>query len=471
VRLLLIALALVAIQDAKTEWATRWVKLVERAADEHSKLGEYLEMQRMHQWARLEFERAVTDDPEHAYARKQLGHSKGESGAWGPDPRAKVESENKKTGEDAKKVETEYRRRLEKSLKPLAASFVDLGNWAKSQGLDAESKQAYGKALDIDPDQAQAREALGFTKEAGRWTSGWDKLMRADFKDGIVKAPAGVEESATTAVESALGVSHLKRKSGRFLAESPYLTQGQITKCIQVAEHSVEMYKKLFSLFEDPIPAAKLPMNHILFQTREQHEAYIEKFDKRSDEIKKQVKAMSASTTADPPKGECWQGSRVEAFVYDFVIHSTVHTLSSWHIKGSRSWLREGMAYYFTRLMNDTAMVYCVRFEGTKTEGGKSMNDPNNWPAIVREWMRSGGDPDIHSVIKVSLNDLTAQRTIKAWSLIDFMFAENRGRWIEFHKELAADPKDTGEKAFLKVFQWSLEDLDARWRDFARRAY
>jgi hypothetical protein len=157
--------------------------------------------------------------------------------------------------------------------------------------------------------------------------------------------------------------------------------------------------------------------------------------------------------------------------VYDFVIHSTVHALSSWHIKGSRPWLREGMAYYFTRLMNDTAMVYCVRFEGTKTEGGKTFNDPGNWPTIVREWMRSGGDPDINAVVKVALNDLTAERTVKAWSLIDFMFSEHRDRWIELHKELAADPKDTGEKAFQKVFQWSLEELNARWRDWARGAY
>jgi hypothetical protein len=444
------------VQDAGQEWTDRWGKLLKKAAEEHSKLGDYLDGARMHKWARLEFEMAAELNPENEHARKKLQGG---------------ETENKKTGDDAKKVDEEYRKRKQKTSKQLSSSFTELAEWAKSQGLNAEAQLAYGRALDYDADNAKAREALGFVKEKDKWISPWEKSIKAEFKDGSARATQGAEDAAPTPVEKSVGATHARRKTPQFLAESPHLTQVQLSRCIQLAEHSVAMYQKLFNLSASPIPTAKWPMNHILLKTKEQHEAFIDKYDNRSEEIKKAVKNMAASTNSDPPRGECWQGPRPDLFVYDFVIHSTVHALSSWHIKGARAWLREGMAYYFTRLMNDSAAVHCVNFEGTKTEGGKNFRDPGNWPAIVRDWMRAGNDPDIGAVVKVALNDLTPERTVKAWSLIDFMFAEHRDRWIEMHKELLADPKDTGEKALQKVFKWSLEELDARWKDWARSAY
>jgi len=73
---------------------------------------------------------------------------------------------------------------------------------------------------------------------------------------------------------------------------------------------------------------------------------------------------------------------------------------------------------------------------------------------------RSKSSSLLTRIPQILSNDLTPERTVKAWSLIDFMFAE-----------LRADPKESGEKAFQKVFTWSLEELDARWKEFARQAY
>jgi len=44
-----------------------------------------------------------------------------------------------------------------------------LGSWASQQGLSSQARQAYNKVLAIAPDDAAAREALGFVKVGGQW--------------------------------------------------------------------------------------------------------------------------------------------------------------------------------------------------------------------------------------------------------------------------------------------------------------
>ena len=108
----------------------------------------------MHLWARLEFQKAVHLNPGNEFARKKL------DGAG---------AENKKSGEDAKKVEDEYRNRQQKASKPLAAAFIELSEWAMNQGLTAEARLAYGRALDYDPDNATARGAYRVRAALSRW--------------------------------------------------------------------------------------------------------------------------------------------------------------------------------------------------------------------------------------------------------------------------------------------------------------
>ena len=50
-----------------------------------------------------------------------------------------------------------------------ADGWRTLGRWASQQGLSAQSRQAYQKVLEISPDDAEARGALGFVLHDGRW--------------------------------------------------------------------------------------------------------------------------------------------------------------------------------------------------------------------------------------------------------------------------------------------------------------
>ena len=52
-----------------------------------------------------------------------------------------------------------------------AGGWRSLGRWAAQQGLSKQSHQAYEKVLAVAPNDAEAREALGFVRLGGHWVT------------------------------------------------------------------------------------------------------------------------------------------------------------------------------------------------------------------------------------------------------------------------------------------------------------
>src|SRR4029453_359508 len=63
----------------------------------------------------------------------------------------------------------EYDAKAHKLAPNDVAGWRSLGNWAMHQGLSAQSRQAYQKVLVTSPDDAEARQALGYVNLEGRW--------------------------------------------------------------------------------------------------------------------------------------------------------------------------------------------------------------------------------------------------------------------------------------------------------------
>ncbi len=108
---------------------------------------------------------------------------------------------------------------------------------------------------------------------------------------------------------------------------------------------------------------------------------------------------------------------------------------------------------------------------GTGTGGPKASKDPADWPFIIRKFIKEAADPDIRAVINcANFAEFDPTEAVKAWSLCDFLIAEHREKFIELCQDLRTQ-KDNGEESFKKVFEWTLEDLNARWRNYAQQAY
>ncbi|HLY75664.1 MAG TPA: hypothetical protein VKU80_16195, partial [Planctomycetota bacterium] len=59
--------------------------------------------------------------------------------------------------------------------------LLELAVWAKGKGLGTKSTELYRKVLSLDPDQADARKALGYEKVAGQWLTGDDLMVARGF--------------------------------------------------------------------------------------------------------------------------------------------------------------------------------------------------------------------------------------------------------------------------------------------------
>jgi hypothetical protein len=67
----------------------------------------------------------------------------------------------------------------EKSAKATdVKSMMEVAAWARDNGLAGRALEIYRKVIVLDPDQADARKALGFEKVNGQWLTG-DDLMTA----------------------------------------------------------------------------------------------------------------------------------------------------------------------------------------------------------------------------------------------------------------------------------------------------
>lgn len=49
------------------------------------------------------------------------------------------------------------------------SGWRSLGRWASQQGLPAQAREAYDRVLELAPNDAEARKALGFVQVDGRW--------------------------------------------------------------------------------------------------------------------------------------------------------------------------------------------------------------------------------------------------------------------------------------------------------------
>jgi len=90
-----------------------------------------------------------------------------------------------------------------------------LGLWASAKGLSAQSRAAYQRVLALAPDDAEAREALGFVRMDGRWLTEEESYRSRGFVkyDGEWMTPAEVQLAQSDAAKDQARDEAQKRAS------------------------------------------------------------------------------------------------------------------------------------------------------------------------------------------------------------------------------------------------------------------
>jgi hypothetical protein len=237
------------------------------------------------------------------------------------------------------------------------------------------------------------------------------------------------------------------------------------------------MFHKVFGQ-TDLFPDEKY--NLIVLKDKAQHQSYVNTMYKGADPARLKL-ALDARGTGGFPRNEIYQETAPDALIQDWAIHHTTEALLRFWCGERYCWVLEGMALHFTRLMKDTCLIHCVDLAGTSPQNkGKNYSDPADWPVICRVWVRENKDPDMTAIMKrTNFGEFDGADAVKSWSLVEFLLAQHKDKFIEFLATLRdLSQKDAKgieggivETALKKVWGWTINDLDYRWKQYVKVAY
>lgn len=158
-------------------------------------------------------------------------------------PRDSVEAVEK-----APSVFDEYDARVAK-LEPSAAANVALAKWCQGQNLKAEAKRHYQAALKLDPEDAEARTALGYVKVGAVW-------VRSTSRKPAASQPADNDPQAPEQVDEAKLAEEIQRTWQKRIRA---IRQQQLESSI---ERLAEQGRAIIEEIDDPL--AILPLSREL---------------------------------------------------------------------------------------------------------------------------------------------------------------------------------------------------------------
>lgn len=458
---LVAALLLFQPQPYGKEFGAALDKARKLAADKHFELGCLLAERGMHDWAKTEYEAAVSMHPDHTGARTRLGFRADEFGRWARDPELKVKTGNRKEEGARKKAEADYSAALTKAMREVGAAYeVSAKEADKVTGFGGEAAASRRYALDFEPDDAALRAALGYAQADGIWVKG---AWLGEMAKAEETASAGAKHEDKSPVEEKLKIALEKRASPNFLLESSYKNQESLGKLVALDEAALHWYKRIFNrdrFFKDRIES-------VIFKTRDEHVKFIDAFvdDERTRDMLRKADGRIKIDLHE----KCLDDNDEEA-IEDHVVHATLHSLVLYDMAAFRPWQIEGTAYFFTRTIRGTARNKCTTLPSGTVSGDlkKAFTDHAHWRAALKKMVTEWEDPPAVEVLKSDMPGLTFGRTLKAWSLIEFLLLEHTEKFIKWWDRLRDDPEDAGDAALRDVFGWTAADLDTFWRIWVR---
>ncbi|MHC4472695.1 MAG: tetratricopeptide repeat protein [Planctomycetota bacterium] len=434
-----------------------------------SELGGEARKFKLFPFARETYEDALKYDPNNKEARKWLGYTR-KGGKWFQDepnkmPKNIQKGQNEHQSSVDKKIE-DWKEKKRKTGLFIGRKYSALGTWCAKQGLPDQAKKAWERSIKFDPENTNARKGLGHRKVDGEWLTEKQIRARQEAREGkfVNDTPSRYED--------ALKIKLRKIESGHFRIES-----------VVEPDRMKDFIKKVETCYQYFVRDVGEPENKevwgrkatlLVLGTQQQWNNFVDMFggpSRRQKEFTKKLRGHMNSGSIFGAQHEGAENSTHESTV-DGLVHKTGHFLAFHYWNINRAWLLEGFAYYYTVKVLNSTSTHCVALGTYSNPGGgeKKWGESANWKELIKKEVLDNNDPDIRVFHKSRTADLQYSATVKAWSLISWLFDKHREKFMEWLSSVGRGGKGQ-EQAFQDIFGWTFEEVDREWRQYVRENY
>jgi len=355
---------------------------------------------------------ALGYDPDDRRARRALGYT-GEPGDWTLDAGrvARLERENDVDGRRLDRLLADLKERRREDAAEALEELREVAAWAEDRHPEL-APRAWRRLLAFDPDDREAREALGYMRLASR---SWVLVAEVQRMEA---APRG-EPTGPGPIARRTGLDLEARAAGP-LRVTGDVGDDELGRLLRWAGAARDLFRERVG---DP---GEVELTIAFFAERAPYRRFVET-SRPDDEpaFRRRVaeELGGAPSTVDASYAYC------EDDPFDRA-DGAVRQVAIYYLLGLQGdaperlpWLEEGLAAWFTHRLHGSVRYKGVG-RGTRAPG-RTSNDPERWPRRVRALAGSGqGVPMAHLLTNRSRNAFRVDDLAKAWSLIDYLLAE-----------------------------------------------
>lgn len=443
-------------------------------ADKHADLGDEYKKVQVYTLARRQYDRARELEPDNRKAWQGLGFRKkgdvwvidealpDENGVVGNDYLEAIKKPNEEKDKTWEKCADRCRRLVEKAQK-------------------SDTRAARILAIELlyyVPDDPEARKLRGHVQHEEVWRPGFAKSWREEGMKILADESFGEALEGDDEQAKEIGSSFARRESESLITR----TSHDVTRAKMLHRAALATMKRsaeMLGVETPPFGGHQYTITHL--QSKDEYEAMLSKVLKLEGKELEFAKRLAGHGQSKPYGYFCYAGSDTSA---DDMLCNTVSLRVLAHAQGGggnrAAWVNTGFSYFITSHVLNTTMTrrYTIEKEGATASDHEVIPEftkKSGSPELLREValynLTFERDVPLRTLIATEINDLQQSHAAKAFSFIEFAFANHKEaaqKWLKGGgKSEAKDRVAAMEAAFGK----SLEELENEWREWVLLNY
>jgi tetratricopeptide (TPR) repeat protein len=442
-------------------------------ADAHADIGNAYARAQLFEDARAQLYYALSLDPDHQRARRWLGYRR-VRGEWvedSPLPEKSPLTEEEKA--EARVRPDENRQRLYQRSANRALSRVEA---ARDAGELRTARILAHEVLYYDPDNAVARELRGHARDGAQWVPGFSAPWRDAGRKLVQTASEGDDWPGEDEQAKAIETTFVRRQS-QHLAVRTSFDEERAREMHRHAEATLNRAMELLGVEDRPFGGHRFTLTHL--RSVLQYHAMLEKVLKLEGTQLDFARRMAGHSQREPWGFVC----RGDAPGADDMMGNTISIRVLEQFREgqgvSQPWITTGFSYLVTSQSLGTCSTTRYRLVERPITGASHQEMP--------EFTRKSGTPEhlrhtilnevihkrdlpLNELVHVDTNDMVLEYAAKAFSLMEFFFAEHEEatrKWLAGGRA----PRQERVKQLEEHFGMKINELEIAWREWVLAKY